>query len=213
MRQILAFLLLGLAAATPLRADPAPPRFTEVPASGTTLDALRAGGFILYLRHTPTDNTRADRLTGLDLDDCATQRPLSGEGRRMAVAIGEAMRLAAIPIGDIHASPMCRTRDTAQAAFPGRAIRFDPLLIYTANLTSAEKTPVLARTRELLSQPVAAGTNRLIVGHSPNLMDIMGYFPQEGTVVVFRPLDDGFAYVASIPAGLWPLLQDGRTGR
>jgi hypothetical protein len=36
-------------------------------------------------------------------------------------------------------------------------------------------------------------------------MDLMGYFPAEGTLVVFRPQGDaGFAYLASIPWSIWP---------
>ena len=44
--------------------------------------------------------------------------------------------------------------------------------------------------------------NRLLLAHASNLMDLMGYFPKEGTLVVFRPLGDpaGFEYIASIPA-------------
>ena len=47
--------------------------------------------------------------------------------------------------------------------------------------------------------------NRLLVAHGPNLMDLMGYFPKEGTLVVLRPRGRGhFDYVASFAPGLWP---------
>jgi len=191
---------------------PAPaPRFVEVPATPATLDALRAGGFALYLRHGQTDNTRPDRLPAVDLADCTTQRPLSEEGRRTAVTVGAALRAAAIPIGEISISPMCRVRDTAAAAFPGRDVAADVLLMYSGNLTDAQKAPILDRTRILLSAPVPAGTNRLLIAHAPNLMDLIGYFPTEATLVVLRPRGDaGFDYVASIPSTLWPVLLGGR---
>ena len=51
------------------------------------------------------------------------------------------------------------------------------------------------------------------MAHAPNLMDLMGYFPKEGTLVVFRPLGEaaGFEYIASIPAAQWgELLRQGQ---
>ncbi|MDH5297578.1 MAG: histidine phosphatase family protein, partial [Desulfobulbaceae bacterium] len=139
-----------------------------------------------------------------DLSDCSTQRPLTAEGRTVAVQVGEAMRRARIPVGEVLASPMCRTKQTAEAAF-GKGYMVDGNLMYTSNLTSREKVPKIATTRRLLSTPVAAGTNRVIVAHAPNLMDVMGYFPKpEAVVVVFRPMGDkGFEYVASIAPGQW----------
>jgi len=202
--------LAGLLGPRPAAAQP-PAGFVETPATPATLDALRAGGFTLYLRHGQTDNTRTDRIPAVDLADCATQRPLSEEGRRTSAAVGAAMRTAAIPIGEIAISPLCRVRDTVAAAFPGRAVVVDPLLMYAGNLTDAQKAPILARTRELLSAPPAPGTNRLLVAHAPNLMELIGYFPTEATLVVLRPRGDGrFDYLASIPHAAWPGLLRGR---
>lgn len=182
-------------------------RFVERLASAETIKQLRGGGFSLYLRHGYTDNIRADRVPVVDLDDCSTQRPLTEEGRQIAARVGEAIRKARIPIGDIHVSPLCRARESATAAFPGQVHSVDPDLMYTANLTDGQKAPIIARTRKLLAAPLEAGSNRLLVAHGPNLMDLMGYFPKEATLVVFRPQGEGrFDYVASIPPTLWPEL-------
>ena len=179
-------------------------KFAEVAATKETLKQLRAGGYALYLRHGYTDNTRPDRMPAVDLNDCATQRPLTEEGRRLATRIGDAMRKAQIPIAEIRISPLCRVKETTAAAFPKQAYAIDMDLMYTANLTDAQKAPIVANTRRLLSAPVARGSNRLVVAHAPNLMDLIGYFPKEGTLVVFRPGGDGsFAYIASIPPALW----------
>lgn len=217
LRPFVAMLVAVCAAAFPAASAAQAPagtagsRFAEVLATPDTVAALRAGGLALYLRHGPTDNTRPDRVPAVDLADCSTQRPLSDEGRMTAARVGAAMRDAGIPIGEIHVSPMCRTRDTAAAAFPGRGVVQDDRLMYTGNLTDAQKAPILARTRALLSAPVPAGTNRLLIAHAPNLMDLVGYFPKETTLVVFRPRADGhFDYVASIPSDLWPTLPGGR---
>jgi len=197
----------GLAQDSPGVAGGEVKKFVEVPASGATLKLLRNGGYALYLRHGTTDNTRPDRFPAVDLDDCSTQRPLTEEGRKLSARVGEAMRKAAIPLGEIRISPLCRVKESAAAAFPGKPVTIDHELMYTANLTSEQKAPILANTRRLLAAPTALGKNRLLVAHAPNLMDLIGYFPKEGTLVIFRPRGEaGFEYVASIPPSLWPEL-------
>lgn len=184
-----------------------PTRFKEVWATPALLQQVQSGGFVLYLRHGGTDSTRPDRFPNVDLKDCSTQRLLSDEGRKMAVKVGEAMRKAKIPLGEIRISPLCRAKDTAGLAFPGQSFIEDQNLMYTANLTSAQKRPILSNTRQLLSASVPAGKNRLLVAHAPNLMDVIGYFPKETTLVIFRPMGkNGFEYLASIPPALWPAL-------
>lgn len=197
-----------------LAAEPSPspvtPPFQEVLAKPEILGQLRSGGYVLYMRHGTTDNSRADAVTGLRLDDCSTQRVLNDEGRRLAVTLGNTLRQARIPVAEIFHSPLCRTTETVKLAFPDfkGPVLADPNLMYTANLTSEQKIPVLQATRRLVSAPPAPGSNRLIVAHAPNLADLMGYFVKpEGTVVVLRPLGaNGFEYLASIPPNLWPQL-------
>lgn len=190
----------------PLAESPVAARkFVEQPATSEMLSHLHDGGYTLYLRHGTTDNTRPDRFPAVDLNDCSTQRPLTDEGRKLMGRVGDAMRKAAIPLGEIRISPLCRVRESAAAAFPGKPATIDHDLMYTANLTSEQKVPILSNTRRLLAEPVMAGKNRLLIAHAPNLMDLIGYFPKEGTLVIFRPLGAaGFQYVASIPPTLWP---------
>ena len=182
-------------------------RFVEIPAKAALLAEIRKGGFVLYLRHGFTDNTRPDRASGVDLNDCSTQRPLTEAGHQIAVQVGNAIRKAKIPISEIRISPLCRTKDTVADAFPAQAFIIDKQLMYTANFTDAEKAPIIANTRRLLSMPVLANSNRLLIAHAPNLMDLIGYFPREASLVIFRPRGvAGFEYVATIPPELWSAL-------
>lgn len=203
-------LLLCLAAAIApwgqIQAEPLP-AFVEKLATREHLQQLREGGYVIYLRHGTTDTTRPDRVPGVDLNDCTTQRPLTEAGRQLMAEVGQSIREARIPVGDIVVSPLCRARESAEAAF-GKRYSVDPLLMYTANLTTEEKRPILENTRRLLSLPVPAGTNRVVLAHAPNLADLMGYFVKpEGTAVIIRPLDNrGFVYLASIPPKRWPEL-------
>jgi phosphohistidine phosphatase SixA len=195
---------------TLLRAQEAAAPFRETMATPALLADLRKGGFVLYLRHGTTDNSRADRAPGVDLKDCNTQRVLNDEGRKLIASVGQSIAKAKIPVGEIFHSPMCRARESAELAFPALRAKLQPELnlAYTANLTAEEKKPVLAATRTLVSTPVPAGSNRVLVAHAPNMADLMGYFVKpEGTLVVLRPLGhEKFEYVASIPPTLWASL-------
>lgn len=181
-----------------------PPAFTETFATPALIRRLRQGGYVLYMRHGNTNNEFPDQ-PDMTLDDCSTQRPLNAQGREVATAVGKAVVKARIPVGDVWASPMCRAKESAQLAF-GPKTQVDKLLMYTANLTTAQKQPMLANTRRLLSEPVATGTNRVVVAHAPNLADLMGFFVKpEGTIVVISPLgNQQFRYVASIHPQHWP---------
>ena len=178
--------------------------FVKKNATIETLKQLQAGGFVLYMRHGPTDTSRPDRVPRVDLNDCSTQRPLTEAGRAESAAVGQSLRQAKIPIGEVQTSPMCRTKQSAIAAF-GKNPEINQGLMYTSNLTSQEKVPKIKTLRRLLSTPVAAGTNLVLVAHAPNLMDVMGYFVKpETTVVVFKPLGkQGFEYLGSIEPQQW----------
>lgn len=196
----------GSAASGGFGATPQVVEFAEIKATPSLLAQLRKGGYVLYMRHGNTNNDIPDQPQ-LDLSDCSTQRPLNAQGRAVAKQVGEAIRRARIPVGEVHASPLCRTRETAQLAF-GAKVKTNPLLMYTAYLTAAQKAPILAHTRALLSATVAKGTNRVLVAHAPNMADLIGYFVKpEGTVVVLQPEGDNrFTYLASIHPDMWARL-------
>src|SRR5688572_16752586 len=80
------------------------------------VERLREGGYVLYMRHASTDFSQDDaRMTGYE--DCASQRNLTEEGREEARRIGTHVKRLGIPIGEVLASPYCRTMETARLAF------------------------------------------------------------------------------------------------
>lgn len=184
------------------------PDFVEKPATAANIKQLRNGGYVLYMRHGNTDTSRPDRQPSVDLNDCSTQRPLSEEGRRIAAEVGQQIRKAKIPLGEIFSSPMCRAKETALAAF-GKNFIITNLLIDTSNMTSKEKVPVLETARELLSRPVEGKVNRVLVAHAPILIDLFGYYPKpEASMVIFKPMGDKkFKYIASIAPRQWQAIQ------
>jgi len=164
------------------------------------LAALRGGGFILYFRHTTTDFGQNDeRMSGYE--DCATQRNLTDAGRAEARAIGAALRDLDIPIGDVLASPYCRTMETAQLMF-GRATATP-----AARGGPAQPDPATryAALRELLGTPVARGTNLVIASHgNPYHAVAGGTYLSEGEAAVIEPRGkQGFHVIARVRKEDW----------
>jgi phosphohistidine phosphatase SixA len=169
--------------------------------------ALRGGGYILYFRHATTDFGQNDeRMTGYE--ECATQRNLTDRGRTEAQALGAVLNALAIPIGDVLASPFCRTMETAQLIF-GRAtsspaVRGEP--------SQTDSPWRYAALRELLSTPVRGATNLAIVGHgNPYRAVVGGPYLAEGEAAVIEPRsNDGFRVVARLHIEDWRPLEAAR---
>ncbi len=164
------------------------------------LAALRGGGYILYFRHASTDFGQNDeKMTGYE--DCATQRNLTDAGRREARAIGAAIRDLRIPIGDVLASPFCRTMETAQLMF-GRAVATPAVRGGPARADSPDR---YAELRRLLGTPGPQGTNVAIVSHgNPFRAVVEGAYLAEGEAAIVEPRGkEVFRVVARVRADEW----------
>ena len=193
VRGLLAGLLLVLVTACGAVDEPA----TVRPLVGSELvEALRQGGHVLYLRHARTPEEGTDEPGSIG--DCSRQRLLDDTGRADARALGEAVRALDVPVGDVRASPFCRTVETAELAF-GRAVTEDGLLAPTPQ-TRGRTTAAL---RQLLSTEPEDGGNTVLVGHLSNLRLLSTASPEEGATVVFRPDGEGFVLVGSVPPQRW----------
>ncbi len=179
-------------------------------ADDALLDALRAGGNNIYFRHVATDWSQSDRVQQADdwlSCDAARMRQLSAEGRADARRIGDALRRLAIPVGEILASPYCRTMETA------RLMEVGPVRPSTdvMNLRSASyfggRGAIVARARRLLASPPPAGSNRIIVAHGNVARNATPVYPAEGEGVVFRPDGaGGFDLVGRVAPDAWARL-------
>jgi len=164
---------------------------------------LHDGGLVLVMRHAKTEQT-TDRVEVLG--DCERQRNLSAEGREQAAAVGEAIRDAGIPIGEVRASPMCRTRETAELAFPG-AVEVDRMLVSPGVVgTMADDERRIDELQELASRTPEEG-NLLLVTHTGNIGGAFGEATvQEGDVLVLRPQPDGAEPLRVVAPEEWPEL-------
>ncbi|MBR7799831.1 histidine phosphatase family protein [Undibacterium fentianense] len=192
--------------AAPVQAQEKKTDFVEKWIDQNQFNELKQGGFVLYLRHGTTDNSRDDAAPITDYANCETQRILNEDGRKLAVRIGVLLKRAKIPIAQVFHSPLCRARETAELAFPHMAKQLQSTLSLasSSNFTSAEKVPLQRDSRKLILSALPDDTNRVLVSHAPNLFDLIGYFVKpEGTIVVLRVIEkDHIEYVGSIPPKL-----------
>lgn len=160
---------------------------------GELAGLLRGGGLTVYLRHAATERSQQD-TQGRDYNDCSKQRNLSSAGREESRAIGEAIRAARLPIGEVVASPYCRALDTALLIF-GKAERSTAVLPHVG----ADGKPGYSQLLRLVSTPPAPGTVRVVVGH--NVPEIARL--EEGEAAVVRPLGERFEVLAVVAARRW----------
>ncbi len=180
------------------------------PGAGALLEALRDGGFNIYFRHVATDWSQSDRLRQAgDWLDCdpARMRQLSDAGRSDAVAIGAAMRRLRIPVGEVLASPYCRTMETARLMQLGEVEASTEVM----NLLAAEyfggRAAIVATARQLLSTAPPGGGNRVVVAHGNVAREATPAYPAEGEALILRPVDGaGFELVGRVKPGDWARL-------
>jgi len=200
MRLLLAFLTLLAAGCGGANAPVTEERLDPV----QLVEALQEGGLVVYLRHAATDRSQTDEQTH-DLTRCEDQRNLSDEGRTQARTIGEAFRTLELPVGDVHASEYCRTRQTAELAF-GR-FQLEPDLTGFPNKGEPGFARRVAETRSLLGREPSPGENTILVAHTKNLEASAAILIEEGELAVFEPLGDGeFHHLGDVPASAWPQL-------
>ncbi len=134
-------------------------------------------------------------------EDCSTQRNLTAQGRAEARAIGAAIRALGIPIGNVRASPYCRTLETAQLAF-GRAQKTQAA---RGGPSQPDRPERYAALRELLAQPPERGFNDVVVSHGNPFHAVAGPpYLAEGEAAVIQPDGKGFRVIARITVEEWP---------
>lgn len=138
------------------------------------LDALRNGGYVLYMRHTET---------GTVTPECNASN-LTPRGERDSARVGAALKSLAIPLNRIASSPVCRVQDTARTLGLGG---FD-LAEDLANVPPRPGYDFHAARGKLIATVPAKGKNTLLVSHMQSGNDIsQAIYLDFGEIVIFRP--------------------------
>jgi phosphohistidine phosphatase SixA len=176
---------LGPAAAQVMSAgSTAPVGSTAQPPTDTRIDypaVLHHHGVVVLLRHAATEPGIGDP-PGYRLDDCASQRQLSAEGRAQATRLGSVLAAQGLRPARVLSSRWCRCLDTARLAF-GQASAWPALdSFFDAREREAAQTAALREALGLL----APGQVVAWVTHMVNIAALTGEVLAMGEALVLR---------------------------
>ena len=172
------------------------------------VNALRAGGLVIVVRHGATFPDQAD-TDPFHPDNIAAQRNLNDKGKGLAKTFGDALRQMGVPVGKVYTSLFNRAYETAVLAgftdIEKTADLTEGGLIVSPN----ENNRRAEAFRKLLSVAPKSGTNTVIVTHKPNIVDALGkdwFEVKEGEASIFRPENGKYQLVARVQMDDWPRL-------
>jgi phosphohistidine phosphatase SixA len=152
-------------------------------------DKLQSSDYVLLMRH-----TRAPGIgdpANYTLNDCKTQRNLSDEGRKQAVAVGNWLKKQGLQTADVHTSAWCRCKDTAELLKLGRVTVEPTLASFFDNMAQA-KTQNQKLEQFIASQRQTKGKQALIlVTHHVNIYEFMGENVASGDMVLAKVDSNG----------------------
>jgi broad specificity phosphatase PhoE len=146
---------------------------------------LRQPGHVVFMRHSdaPGSGGYGDP-PGYRLDDCATQRNLSDEGRAHARRTGEAFRKHAVAFDRVLTSPWCRCKETARLAMGKEAEPFAPL----SNLVGrGEHRDAQVKALKTYLAGLDGKTRVLFVTHGIVVNALTGVSLASGEMVIVKP--------------------------
>ena len=153
---------------------------------------LRMPGHVVFMRHSEAPGGAGDP-PGFRLDECATQRNLSEDGRAHARRTGEAFRKNGVAFDRVLTSPWCRCRETALLAHRPRG-RAD------GGVEQSRRAPATCcwpgGSPEAYLASLDGSTRVLFVTHGIVINALTGISPASGEMVIVRPGPGGAAGVA-----------------
>ena len=170
---------------------------------------LRAGGCVIVMRHasSPAELPEPGDVAPGNTD---RERQLDAAGRATARAMGAALRALGVPFAEVLASPTFRAMQTAELVnvAPVQAVAElgDGGQGMQQHDAGIERSAWL---RAAAARPPPAGTNRLMITHSPNLR---GAFADaaadmaDGESLVIRPERGDAKIIAHVKIEEWPTL-------
>ena len=154
--------------------------------------ALARGGHVALMRHAEAPGTGDP--PNFRLNDCATQRNLSEEGRRFSRDLGAQFRRRGVGVARVLSSQWCRCLETARLMDLG-PVGTAPEALNSFFENPSERERSTAALRRLLAALPRDGT-ALLVTHQVNITALTGVFPQSGEIVVLR-LDPAGGYAVA----------------
>jgi broad specificity phosphatase PhoE len=168
--------------------------------------ALRAGDFVIVVRHGATFPDQAD-TDPFNFDNIAAQRNLNDKGKALAKAFGDALREAGVPVGKVYTSKYNRAYETAVIAGFQDIEKTTDLTEGGLVVSPNENNRRAAAFRKMLATAPNARTNTILITHQPNIVAALGkdwFDVKEGEASIFRPANGGYTLVARVQMDEWP---------
>jgi phosphohistidine phosphatase SixA len=168
--------------------------------------ALREGGLVILVRHGATFADQAD-TDPFNFENISAQRNLNDNGKALALAFGEALRQAGVPVGKVYTSKFNRAYETATIAGFTDIERTADLTEGGLVVTPNENNRRADTLRKLLGTSPKPGTNTVLITHKPNILDALGkdwFDVKEGEASIFRPENGRYVLVARLQMADWP---------
>ena len=170
--------------------------------------SLRAGGYVILLRHGATFSDQAD-TDPFNLADSPKQRNLNNKGKALAKSFGAALNAANVPIGQVYTSQFNRAYETATLAGFKNIEKTVDLSEGGLVVTPDENSRRAQALRNLLSKLPAPGKNDILITHKPNIIDALGkdwFDVKEGEASIFKPEGGKYRLIARVQMEDWPKL-------
>lgn len=152
---------------------------------------LASPGHFALIRHATAPG--GGDPAGFRVDDCATQRNLSDQGRAEAAAVGAAFRSNGLASARVLSSQWCRCLETARLLDLGTVAPW-PLL--NSFFGTPENGPAQIAALKTALATLDLATPLVLVTHHTVVLGLTGVAPASGEMVVVRRATDGTLAVA-----------------
>jgi phosphohistidine phosphatase SixA len=172
------------------------------------LQSLRAGGYVIVVRHGATFSDQAD-TDPFNFDDIAKQRNLNEKGKQLAKEFGDAIHQLGIPVGKVYTSKFNRAYETAVLAGFKDIEKTIDLTEGGLVVSPDENNRRAAALRTMLARAPDKGKNSFLITHKPNIVDALGrewFDVKEGEASIFKPEGDRYQLVTRVQMEDWPKL-------
>src|SRR6266566_2492761 len=174
--------------------------------NSNVVQALRAGGLVIVVRHGATFPDQAD-TDPLNFDNIAAQRNLNDKGKLLAQQFGDALRQASVRVGKVYTSKYNRAYETAVLAGFKDIEKTTDLTEGGLVVSPNENNRRAEAFRRMLATAPKAGTNTILITHYPNILAALGkdwFDVKEGEASIFRPENGSYKLVARVQMDEWP---------
>ena len=152
---------------------------------------FRASEAFAIMRHAIAPGTGDP--AAFDIQDCATQRNLSADGRRQAERAGDLFRNNGVSQAAVHTSQWCRCLETARLLDLGPVSELPALNSFFGQ---SGKGPQQTKELEAWLSGLKPGRPRVLVSHQVNISALLGRGARSGEIIFVQRTADGQFHIA-----------------